>query len=55
MDPAAGFCLGCWRTLTEIAGWRDFSVPEKQIILGRLGARKGTHGSDPSALVGQTR
>ncbi len=32
MDPASGFCLGCFRTTSEIAQWADFS-PEQRTKL----------------------
>ena len=40
MDPATGFCLGCRRTLDEIAGWRDFSNAEKRAVLARIDTRQ---------------
>jgi predicted Fe-S protein YdhL (DUF1289 family) len=40
MDPATRTCRGCLRTIDEIAGWYDASIPEKQTILGRLAARR---------------
>jgi predicted Fe-S protein YdhL (DUF1289 family) len=40
IDPASGFCLGCARTIPEIAGWLDFSPEEKQRLLETLAERK---------------
>jgi predicted Fe-S protein YdhL (DUF1289 family) len=40
MDPATSLCLGCRRTLEEIAGWKDFSAAEKRALLARLTTRK---------------
>ena len=40
IDPANGFCLGCARTIPEIAGWLDFSPAEKQRLLEALAKRK---------------
>ena len=40
MDPATRTCRGCLRTIEEIAGWYDASIPEKQAILTRLAARR---------------
>jgi predicted Fe-S protein YdhL (DUF1289 family) len=40
IDPASGFCLGCARTIPEIAGWLDFSPEEKQRLLEALAERK---------------
>ena len=40
IDPASGFCLGCARTIPEIASWLDFSPEEKQRLLEALAERK---------------
>ena len=40
IDPATGLCLGCLRTLAEVAGWRDFSAAEKRAALARIEARQ---------------
>jgi uncharacterized protein len=40
IDPASGFCLGCARTIPEIAGWLEFSAEEKQRILATLPERQ---------------
>jgi predicted Fe-S protein YdhL (DUF1289 family) len=40
MDPQTGFCLGCLRTIDEIAGWMDFSETEKLEVLERLDERR---------------
>ena len=39
IDPASGFCLGCARTLTEIADWPMLSAGEKRSLIRRLEAR----------------
>jgi uncharacterized protein len=39
IDTVTGLCLGCRRTLDEIAGWRDFSAAEKKAVLERLASR----------------
>ncbi|GGD86706.1 hypothetical protein GCM10011390_01630 [Aureimonas endophytica] len=39
LDPATGFCIGCGRTLDEIAGWAGSSGDERRAILARLPAR----------------
>lgn len=41
IDPAAGWCLGCRRTLGEIAAWRDMAAKDRRAILGQLAARGG--------------
>lgn len=40
MDDANGYCIGCWRTLEEIAGWIDFAPARKREVLARLEARR---------------
>ncbi len=40
MDPARGLCLGCARTLDEIARWAQMSDAEREGILAALPARK---------------
>jgi predicted Fe-S protein YdhL (DUF1289 family) len=40
IDPKTGFCLGCFRTLKEIAQWGKFSEDERQALLPELDRRK---------------
>jgi len=40
LDPQ-GQCLGCLRTLDEIANWPILSAAEKTALLERLGERGG--------------
>lgn len=35
-----GFCRGCYRTVDEIAAWRDASPDVKLGILDRISARR---------------
>ena len=39
LDTRAGLCLGCGRTLAEIAGWVRMSADERQRILAELPGR----------------
>lgn len=39
IDQATGWCLGCRRTLTEIADWPMLSPAEKQALLRQLERR----------------
>jgi hypothetical protein len=39
MDGATGFCMGCKRTLPEIAAWSNLSEPEKRHIVASLPGR----------------
>ena len=38
-QPGAGICLGCGRTLAEIAGWTSLSDAERQRIMEVLSTR----------------
>jgi predicted Fe-S protein YdhL (DUF1289 family) len=39
IDPAIGLCVGCGRSLAEIAGWLRFSDAERRAIMAALPAR----------------
>jgi hypothetical protein len=39
VDPGSGFCLGCGRTLPEIAQWTRFTPQAREAIMDGLGAR----------------
>jgi uncharacterized protein len=39
ISPDTGLCLGCRRTLDEIAGWLDFSDARKREVLAQIAAR----------------
>jgi len=41
MDPATGLCLGCYRTLDEIAAWSGMSDADKRAVWLRLLERVG--------------
>jgi predicted Fe-S protein YdhL (DUF1289 family) len=40
MDAGSGLCIGCGRTLDEIAGWADMGAEERRAIMAVLPARK---------------
>ncbi len=40
MDPRRGLCLGCRRSLDEIARWSSMSDAERDHILSELSARR---------------
>jgi predicted Fe-S protein YdhL (DUF1289 family) len=40
MDAATGYCIGCWRTIDEIAAWSRLSDDEKRAVLARVAARR---------------
>lgn len=39
VDGASGWCLGCGRTLAEIAGWTRLSDDERAAVMASLPAR----------------
>lgn len=39
IDPHSGWCVGCGRTLDEIAGWPDFGAERKRAVLAQLALR----------------
>ena len=41
VDGPSGLCLGCFRTLPEIAGWERFSDAERESVIIALPARRG--------------
>ena len=40
MDPAEDVCVGCWRTLDEIARWRDMNDAQREVVLFALAKRR---------------
>ena len=40
MDDASGWCLGCWRTIGEIASWAASTDDERRAVLRALPARR---------------
>jgi uncharacterized protein len=56
MDPLSGLCVGCYRTLDEIAGWIDFDSEAKRALVAALPARRarlGAFGSNTDIVDGQ--
>jgi predicted Fe-S protein YdhL (DUF1289 family) len=45
MDAASGLCLGCWRTLDEIAAWSVLDAGAKRAVLAALPARRAAQGA----------
>jgi len=40
VDPEQRQCIGCWRTLEEIAGWPSMTEEEQRAVLTRLEERR---------------
>jgi len=48
VDGASGLCLGCFRTLPEIATWSRMSDEERAKVMDELSGRRGK--IDPKLL-----
>ena len=51
MDPRTSLCLGCGRTLPEIARWHRMETAERQAVMAGLAARMADAGLVPPALA----
>ena len=40
LDPVSHYCIGCARSIEEIAGWARFSPEEKRRVIALLPARQ---------------
>ncbi|RXF75392.1 DUF1289 domain-containing protein [Hansschlegelia zhihuaiae] len=47
VDPATGWCEGCYRSLAEIGGWMRFSDEERDRVMRQLAARRRTARETP--------
>ena len=52
VDGESGLCLGCQRTLAEVAGWAKFSDAERAAIMAGLDARRGRIRPEKLAMFG---
>jgi len=52
VDGESGLCLGCCRTLAEIAAWTRFSDAERREIMAELPGRRGRIRPEKLALFG---
>jgi predicted Fe-S protein YdhL (DUF1289 family) len=43
IDEASGLCVGCLRTLDEIAAWSVLDDDEKSAVLAQLPRRRALH------------
>ena len=39
VDPVSALCVGCGRSVAEIAAWREMREPERVAVMARLGER----------------
>jgi len=40
MDAGSGLCIGCWRTLDEIAAWSVLDADAKRSVLAAIRERR---------------
>jgi hypothetical protein len=52
MDPQRGLCMGCGRTLDEIARWAQMSDEERERIIAELPHRPRNSGTEPELSSG---
>jgi predicted Fe-S protein YdhL (DUF1289 family) len=52
VDGESGLCLGCQRTLAEVAGWTRFSDAERAAIMAGLAGRRSRIRPEKLALFG---
>jgi hypothetical protein len=52
VDGESGLCLGCYRTLAEVAAWTRFSDAERAAIMAGLPARRSRIRPEKLALFG---
>jgi predicted Fe-S protein YdhL (DUF1289 family) len=52
VDGESGLCLGCYRTLGEVARWAAMEESERAAILGQLAARKARIRPEKLGLFG---
>jgi predicted Fe-S protein YdhL (DUF1289 family) len=52
IDPASGLCVGCLRTLDEIAAWGSLADSAKRAIWHQIERRRGSmHGTATDAAA----
>jgi predicted Fe-S protein YdhL (DUF1289 family) len=55
MDPRTSLCLGCGRTLPEIARWHRMDTIERQAVMALLAGRMADAGlAQPEPAAGPT-
>ena len=53
MDPGTSLCLGCGRTLPEIARWHRMDTAERQAVMSQLAGRMADAGlAQPELAAG---
>jgi uncharacterized protein len=55
IDPRTSLCLGCGRTLPEIARWHRMESAERQAVMAQLAARMADAGLVQPAMAANPR
>jgi uncharacterized protein len=56
IDPRTSLCLGCGRTLPEIARWHRMDSAERQAVMSQLSGRMADAGlAQPAIAAGPKR
>lgn len=53
VDGESGLCLGCFRTLGEVAGWSRLSDAARAAVMADLPERRGRIASEKLGMVGR--
>jgi predicted Fe-S protein YdhL (DUF1289 family) len=52
VDGESGLCMGCYRQLSEVAGWARLSDDERAAIMAELPARRSRIRPEKLAMFG---
>lgn len=52
VDGGSGLCLGCYRTLAEVAGWARLTPAEREAVTADLPDRRGRIAGEKLAIFG---
>ena len=55
INASTKYCLGCWRTLKEVAHWSRYSNDEKEILMKELAERQKRLGSNKRRATRRSR
>ena len=52
VDGESGLCLGCYRTLGEVAGWSRLTDQGRAVVMRQLADRKSRIAPEKLAMMG---
>lgn len=55
INASTKYCLGCWRTLKEVAHWSRYSNDEREILMKELAERQKRLGSNKRRAIRRSR